>query len=91
MIKLNSLQVIKRDGSKEQWSLDKLVVSIGKAGVPEKDAQRIAKEIENWAMNSAQNQEILSAEIKNKVIEFLSLDFPAQAEIYKTYKKYSEG
>lgn len=84
---MDVLQVKKRDGSLEPWNIDKLITSMVRTGVPMQEAQRIASEIENWAKASAQNAEITSVEIRDKVIDMLSAEFPTEAENYKSYKK----
>lgn len=84
---MGDLQVKKRDGTVEPWNIDKLVTSIAKSGVPMNDAQRIAGEIEQWARGRVQNSGITSFEIRDKVIEMLSGEFPTEAENYKSYKK----
>jgi len=81
------IQVKKRDGSIEPWSFDKLVASIGKAGVPVREAEVIAAKVQSWAEQNSQNGQISSTQIRDKVIEVLSENYPVEAENYKTYKK----
>lgn len=84
---MKDLQVKKKDGSYERWILDKLVVSIEKSGVPPSDAERISKEIEDWARVEAKDNVIESSRIREKVIEKLRLEFPLEAESYRSYRK----
>lgn len=83
-----NLKVKKRDGNTEDFSYDKLVVSIGKAGVPETNAEEVASQVATWTQNTAgESGEIGSSEIRDKIIELLSNDFPVEAENYRAYKK----
>jgi hypothetical protein len=81
------IKVTKKDGEMEDWSQDKLIASLGKIGVPTGYAEGISKRIQEWAALTAINGQINSDALKDKVIEELKTEFPAQAENYKTYKK----
>ncbi len=84
---MNSVVVQKREGGEEPWSFDKLVASLGKAGVPVDSAEEIAGQIETWAQDHLNKGRVTSTQIRDKVIELLSPLFPAEAESYKIYKK----
>lgn len=84
---MNDLNVKKRDGKLEPWSVDKLVTAIGKAGVPIEAAQNFAKNIEGWAKGTAQKGVIASTEIRDKVVEFIKGEYPSQADNFQAFKK----
>lgn len=81
-----NINVKKRDGVIEPWSYDKLVTSIGKAGVPMVSAEDIASKIQAWAQENSDGI-ISSTEIRDRIIEDLKTNFPAEADNYKAYKK----
>lgn len=83
---MNDILVRKKDGGTEYFSFDKLLFSIGKAGVPMKDAEKIAREIEKWTELSENKKSLTSSMLREKVIEMLINDFPAEADSYKAYK-----
>jgi len=84
----NNLKVKKRDTSLEPFDFDKLLASITKAGVPIKDAIEVARDIEGWVKVSSKNSIISSIELRDKIVEKLSENFPSQAESYRIYKKF---
>lgn len=79
--------VQKREGGEELFSFDKLVVSLGKAGVPMEACEEIVAKIEAWAKDSVNKGRVTSTQIRDKVIEFLTADFPVEADSYQAYKK----
>jgi hypothetical protein len=81
------MKVKKRDGSTEDWSLDKVVTSVSKTGVPLEDAKEIAQSIETWATENAVEGSIESTKLRDKVAELLRPDYPAEANSYLAYKK----
>ena len=84
---MNPLKVKKRDESLEDWSNDKLIASVTKAGVEVVDAQRIALEIKNWVSQNSIDGHVNSDELRDKVIEMLKNDFPLEADSYSIFKK----
>ncbi len=84
---MQDLQVKKRDGTLEPWSLDKLVIAIGKAGISISEAQALATKIEDWARSVAKEGVVESTQIRDKVIELMKVDFSAESANYQTYKK----
>jgi len=81
------LQVKKRDGNLEPWSFDKLLASFNKAGVPNENSETLAEEVQSWAQENAEENVIPSVTVRDKVIEVMSRDFPAEAETFRVYKK----
>lgn len=83
-----SIKVKKRDGVIEVWNYDKVLLSIGKAFIPIKEAEKIASEIENWAKKNVKKERIISSiDIRDKVIELLKRENPVAADSYTVYKK----
>ena len=81
------LQVKKSDGNLEPWSYDKLLASFNKAGLPNEDSERLAMQVESWAKENNEEGVVSSVDIRDKVIEVLSNDFPAEADTYQAFKK----
>ena len=81
------LTVVKRDGTSEPFNYDKLVASITKTGIPVNQGEEISSRVKIWAESSAKEGNIESSLIRDKIIELLSEDFPAEADTYKAYKK----
>ena len=81
------IQVRKKDGSLENWSYDKLLASITKAGVPLEKAKGTASSVEEWAQGSAENGILNSSDIRGKAIELLREVDSEAAEKYETFKK----
>lgn len=84
---MENIKVLKKDGSHETWSDDKIVTSIAKAGVPINEAENYAANIKNWAEENAKKGSVNSTEIRDKVILRIKKNYPAEAESYKTYKQ----
>jgi 2-phosphoglycerate kinase len=87
ILKMDEIQVTKRDGGMQPWSSDKLIASIGKAGVPVAASQNIAAQIVDWAKGASADGKVSSDAIRDKVIEIMSSEYPAESDNYKTYKK----
>jgi transcriptional regulator NrdR family protein len=84
---MQDLQVVKKDGNMEAWSQDKLIASLGKTGIPNDKATEIGTRVQEWAVANALDGKINSNQVRDKVIEELMTEFPAQADSYKAYKK----
>ena len=82
----NVIQITKRDGSVEEWSFDKLLSSVTKAGLPMDKGELLAKQIEEWLKN--QSLKIVSStDIRDKVIEIMKVMEPMTASVYEAYRK----
>lgn len=81
------LKVRKRDGSLEKWNYDKLLASIGKAGLALENSEKIASFIQQWVKTSAEKGVILSTKIRDKVTEELRKVDPLAADSFESYKK----
>lgn len=83
---MDEITIKKRGGEVEYFSYDKLVVAIGKTGVPLKEAEKIAENIKKWLI-SKKKDVITSSQIRDKIIELLKRKFPAEADSFQAYKK----
>jgi transcriptional regulator NrdR family protein len=79
--------VVKRDFVKEPYSYDKIIFSILKSGVPMANAEGLSKKVETWVLENTKKGEIKSSQLRDKIIEVMSKDFPGEADTYKTYVK----
>lgn len=84
---MNDIKIVKKDGETEPFMFDKLLASITKTGIEVDDAQKIADEVCAWIKDNATNKEMDSRSIRDKVIEVLSKEHPAEADSFKAYKK----
>lgn len=84
---MDEIKVKKRDGSLEGWSFDKLVASISKTSISIPEAEKIARSVEAWARENAEDDVMESTRVRDKITETLKEDYPAEADSYQTYKK----
>lgn len=82
------LKIKKRDGDLEIWNYDKILLSIGKAMMPLKRAEKLASKVEKWAEKEAKKGVIDSSKVRDKIIELLKEDDLVAAGAYEVYKKY---
>ncbi len=85
------IKIMKRDGSLESFNYDKLVSSIGKAGISVPDSEKIAYEVKDWInakpkLERGSQSIVKSSDIRDKITELLSKDFPIESDNYKSYK-----
>jgi transcriptional regulator NrdR family protein len=74
--------VIKKDGRKEQFIKEKIIVSVVKTGAPIEVARKIADDIEKQS-----EQSIKTIWIMNHVIKKLELHNPELPKIWYNYDK----
>ena len=84
---MEAVKVQKRGGGVEDWSSDKLINSMAKAGISVTDAERVSKEVQAWAEQNAANGIVTSNQIRDRVTEVLKNQFPVEADSYVAYKK----
>jgi hypothetical protein len=82
-----NLQIRKRGGELEPWSVDKTINSAAVAGTSMKMAEAIGKLIESWAEKNAENGIVSSLQIRDKLVEVLAVVDSVAAEAYKAFKK----
>jgi transcriptional regulator NrdR family protein len=83
---IKDIQVVKKGGGNELWSIDKLVASITKTGLALEIAEAVSSKIEDWVKKAAVNGKIESSTIRDRVIETLKGEDPAAADSYRAYK-----
>ncbi len=74
--------VIKKDGRKEEFIPEKIVVAAVKSGAPPEEARKIAKKIE-----SIEKEEIETSQIRSIVLEELKKVNPVWHERWVAYDK----
>lgn len=79
-------QVIKRDGTKEKFSLINIAKVVTAAGVSPEEARLLSERIEIWATQQAAT-ELTSLQIRDKVLEELLSINKNAAELYKWYEQ----
>ena len=84
---MQDVKVQKRDGSSEDYSYDKLLASMTKAGVPLDQAEPLAKDVETWLMEKSKEGSVTSIEVRDKVYQSMKDSFPAEADVYQAFKK----
>lgn len=84
---MNNIKIKKREGGYEYFNIDKLIVSIGKSGVPLKESEKIAKKIKKWILSEKNSGQVDSNKIRDKIIKLISKKFPAEADSFRAYKK----
>ncbi|OGM21785.1 hypothetical protein A2863_00675 [Candidatus Woesebacteria bacterium RIFCSPHIGHO2_01_FULL_38_9b] len=84
---MDQVNVQKKDGSEEPWSYDKLVASLTKSGLPVEGAENMASKVQEWVKSEAKDGIINSGAIRDKLLEIMKSEYPAEAENYQSYKK----
>ena len=83
---MGDLIVKKRDGMDEDWSDDKIIASIGKAGLDITKAEALSESIKSYFIN-LKREKITSSEIRDKVIIELAAVDQVSCEAYRNYKE----
>lgn len=83
---MQKIAIVKRDGSKEEWNVDKLIASMIKAGTNSENSQNVASQIKEEVEKSGKEQ-ISSVSVRDMVIKKLSKVDSLSAQTYKDYKK----
>lgn len=82
-----NLNVRKRGGGVEPWSMDKVINSVGVAGLTVRESEALGILIEEWVKKVAVNGEISSIQVRDKVLELLRVIDTVAAEAFEAYKK----
>lgn len=82
----SQLIVIKRDGSKEPFDLQKISVVTQAAGLEKNDADLLAERLSVWA-NSLGRQEVTTLEIRDAVLNELEGVNESIANFFRWYQK----
>lgn len=87
---MNEIQVIKRDGSVEDFEVEKIIRVVGAAGLTDTDAEELGKKIEKWA-EKQNKEELTSLEIRDKVVELMHDYDEMAADMFVWYQKTKEN
>ena len=82
-----NFQIRKRGGGLEPWNIEKTINSVAVSGASIKMSEAMGKLIEAWAEKAAQDGIIGSLQVRDKVVEILTLVDEMAAEAYKAFKK----
>lgn len=83
----DNIKVEKKDGNLEDFNFDKIILSIGKAMMPIKSAEKVADKVRSWAIKEAKKGVITSEQLRDKVTKELKKQDPVAASSYELYKK----
>lgn len=88
-VSLYTMQVIKSDGSKQNFNKDKITKVVHAAGLSKDKAQRLADRIENWIEKQSLEgkKQIGSSDIRDKVSKLLEKEDRYAWGLYNWYEK----
>ena len=81
------LAVLKKDGTTQNWDIEKVKRSLVNSGVSPEETDAIAKLIEIWAHRFAENDVVKSSDVKAKAIEIMKAANSAFTQAYEEYEK----
>jgi len=83
------MQIVKRDGSKQEFSAAKIAKVVHAAGLSEEKAQELSEQVEAWfkVQASEGKKELSSLEIKDKVSSLLEKTDKYAWGLYNWYEK----
>ena len=81
-----NLEVIKKDGSKEDFNTEKIAQVVAAAGLTPDQSQVLSQNIAQWFQSQGKTQ-ITTLEIRTKVIEELSKVDKFATDAYTWYEK----
>ncbi len=83
---MKHLQIIKRDGSKEPFDLDKIARVVTAAGLEPDETDRLVNKLTDW-INSLNKVEISSLEVRDQVLLALDSINTSVANLFRWYQK----
>jgi 2-phosphoglycerate kinase len=83
---MEDIKIKKRSGEVEYFNFDKLLASIGRAGVPLKEATKIAEKVRIILIAKKSKSPVSSESLRDNVLQLMTKDFPAEADSYNAYK-----
>lgn len=83
---MDEIQVIKRDGSVEDFEVEKIIRVVKAAGLSSADAEELGSHMEKWAIEQ-NKEEISSLEIRDKVVELMHDYDEMAADLFVWYEK----
>lgn len=84
---MTKIQVRKRDGTLENFEMEKLEKSIRAADAGSETAHSIASEIEKWLPKVATNNIVQSSTLRGKILQLLRPQNPKAALSFEQYKE----
>ena len=81
------LMVLKRDGTKEEFNMDKIRNALINAGATNEEADHVIPDVAAWSETNAENNVIASEAIRLEVIKQLKDVNPTAAVIFEGFKK----
>jgi len=84
-----NIQVIKRDGSREKFSIINIAKVVTTAGLTPEQAKTLAQHIESWALATGKD-EVTSLEIRDQVLMELKKVNANAADLYTWYQQSKE-
>jgi len=85
-----NLQVIKKDGLKENFSPDKIIKVVTATGLTPQQSSQLAQKVTQWFQSQKKTQ-VTTLEIRNKVIEELSKVDQFAVNAFTWYEKTKDG
>lgn len=82
-----ALAVLKKDGTTDDWNLEKIRTSLLSSGAAVEEAEPITRLIEIWAHRFAENGVVKSADVRAKAIELMKAVNSAFTQAYDEYRK----
>ena len=79
--------VVKRDGSKEDFIVDKLITSLVKAGCDLQTSEKIAASVHEFVLKNSKDGVIESSEIKKEAVNYLTTFDTLMAQNYSQFSK----
>ena len=83
---MENIQVIKRDGSKELFTIHKIARVMGAAGLSTSQTETVVQHISDW-LSTLSTKEITSKQIRDKLLEILPSVDQQSAELFSWYQK----
>lgn len=85
----DNLQVIKRDGTAEEFDQEKIIKVVVASGLTQIEGERLAEKIAEWA-KSQSSDKVTSLVLRDKVLEELQEVNPYAANLFSWYQKTKE-
>ena len=81
------IKIQKRQGGFDEWSDDKIITSMMRAGATSQEAQQTADAVKTWTSDNFGDDRINSTQLRDQVIKQLKKVNPIAANTYQLYKK----
>lgn len=81
------MKVIKRDGSAEEFKLEKIARVVKAAGLDEQDSENLAQRVSR----AVEGQEVSSLKIRDHVLDELKSTNEYAADLYRWYQKTKDN